>query len=98
MARTLRCLGFLNKDAHPTPREFIFSLPFLYGRTDIQFVMDARVFGLLVNGWIQKGSFDFFRSMDIYITKYWPSLTLPSLTKRLPTLGTQQQSLLTGLS
>ena len=89
MAGTLRSLGFLNKDAHPTTHGFIFSLPFLYRRTDIQFVMDKRVFEFLVNRWIQEGPFLFLPYYgNVHITKYWPSLTLPSLTKRLPTLET----------
>lgn len=67
MARTLRSLGFMDKEAYPTLSAFMSSLPFLYRRTDIMlFVMDARVFGFLVKGRIKEGSFDFFRSTRSY--------------------------------
>jgi len=61
---------------------------------DVQFVVDARVFGFHVHGWIYDDSFDFFRSMALTV-RYWQSLTLLSLGRRLPNSETPKHFLLT---
>ena len=40
MVKSLRSLGFLDAEAYPTVRDFVESLPHLYVRTDLMFVMD----------------------------------------------------------
>jgi len=65
MARTLRSFDSMDKVAYPTVCDFVSCVDFLYRHPEIQFVVDAGVFGFLASGWIREESFDFLRSMEI---------------------------------
>lgn len=66
MVKNLRSLGFLDAEAYPTVKDFVESLPHLYIRTDLMFVMDSRVFNFLAEGWAKEGNFDFSSVSIIY--------------------------------
>ena len=66
MLHRLQQLGFFDDIEYPTVMDFIESLPHLHRREDVLFAKDIRTFNFLLAGWMKEGTFDFYRSSEVY--------------------------------